>query len=288
MKRAGALAFIAAAALASFTAHAQYTYRCTTAEGKKYYGATIPEQCLGQPIEQLSPAGTVVRRIDPEGDERARIAKEAQAAKKRQEEALLKEESRRNRALLATYASEKDIDDARTRALAENEKAIKEIEARIAEIRKRKGKYDKEMEFFSEGAVKPDPKKKNSGPAPKTSKPPPKLLEDINTAEIDLKAQENLLSVKQKEVESINAKYDEDKQRYLELTNKDFRDRARAMGAEQKAPPAGSDGKPSSPASATNSGPRGAVRCGNTTIVCTPRSTIICAGQRVTCPVPVN
>ena len=218
MKRAGAGAFIAAA-LASVVAHAQqYTYRCTTADGKKYYGATIPQQCLGQPIEQLSPQGTVLRRIDPQGDERARLAKEAQAAKRREEEAALKEESRRNRALLATYSSEKDIDDARARALAENQKAIKEVEARIAEIRKRKEKYDKEMEFFAEGPAKSDPKKKGSGPAPKASKPPPKLLEDINTAEVDLKAQQNLMSVKQKEVESINAKYDEDKKRYLELT----------------------------------------------------------------------
>ena len=218
MRRGRAGAFLAAAALASFAAHAQYTYRCTSADGKKYYGATIPQQCLGQPIEQLSPQGTVLRRIDPEGDERARIAKEAQAAKKREEDAAQREESRRNRALLATYSSEKDIDDARARALAENQKAIKEVEARIAEIRKRKEKYDKEMEFFSEGAAKPDAKKKSSGPAPKASKPPPKLLADINTAEIDLKAQENLLAVKQKEVENINGKYDEDKRRYLELT----------------------------------------------------------------------
>jgi len=219
VRRAGAGVVIAAAALASFAAHAQtYTYRCTSADGKKYYGATIPQQCLGQPIEQLSPAGTVVRRIDPEGEERARLAKEAQAAKRREEDAAQKEESRRNRALLATYSSEKDIDDARVRALAENQKAIKEVEVRIAEIKKRKEKYDKEMEFYAEGAAKTDAKKKSSGPAPKASKPPPKLLEDINQAEVDLKAQENLMSVKQKEVDSINAKYDEDKRRYAELT----------------------------------------------------------------------
>ena len=218
MRRAGAGAVIAAAALASFAAHAQYTYRCTSAEGKKYYGATIPQQCLGQPIEQLSPAGTVLRRIDPEGEERARLAKEAQAAKRREEDAALKEESRRNRGLLATYSSEKDIDDARVRTLAENQNAMKEIELRIAEIRKRKEKYDKEMEFYVEGAAKTDAKKKSSGPAPKAVKPPPKLVEDMNQAEVDRKAQENLLSVKQKEVDSINAKYDEDKRRYQELT----------------------------------------------------------------------
>ena len=223
------------AALLPVSALAQYTYRCTTVEGKKYYGATIPQQCLGQPIEQLSPSGTVLRRIDPEGDERARQAKEAEAAKRREEEVVLKEQSRRNRALLATYASEKDINEARVRALAENQKAIKEVEVRIAEIRKRQARYDKEMEFYTEGVAKSDAKKKvgASAPAPKGAKPPPKLLDDIKNAEVDLKAQENLLTVKQKEVDGINAKYDEDLRRYLELTGKDASARGKALGMDK-------------------------------------------------------
>ena len=45
-----------------------------------------------------------------------------------------------------------------------------------------------------------------------------KLEEDVKNAEIDLKAQLGLLEAKKKEVNSINAKYDEDKRRYLELT----------------------------------------------------------------------
>ena len=64
--------FAALLLLAPVAAYAQYTYRCTTVDGKKYYGATIPQQCVGQPIEQLSPSGTVMRRIDPEGDEKMR------------------------------------------------------------------------------------------------------------------------------------------------------------------------------------------------------------------------
>jgi len=217
---AAVLALVPALALFSSTVNAQDTYRCTTAEGKKYYGATIPEQCLGRPIEQLSPSGTVIRRLDPEAEERARQAKEAEAVKKREEETVLKEQSRRNRALLATYSSEKDIDEARARALAENDKAIKEVEVRIAEIKKRQAALTKEMEFYSEGAAKPDPKKKGATPAAKAGKAPPNLLEDLKNSEFDLRSQENLLSAKQKEVDNINAKYDEDKKRFAELTKR--------------------------------------------------------------------
>jgi hypothetical protein len=216
-------------ALAPFVAQAQpspgseFTYRCVGNDGKKYYGSTVPQVCQGQVIEQLSPSGMVMRRIDPAGDEKMRAVKEAEAAKKREADAIAKEESRRSRALLATYTSEKDIEEARARALAENEKGITEIEQRIAEIKKRQAAYSKEMEFYQDAAAKPAPDKKDkpAAPAPqaKTSpKPPPKLLEDIRIAEIDLTAQENLLALKKKDVETINAKYDEDKKRFIALT----------------------------------------------------------------------
>jgi len=215
----------AALALAPLAAQAQATYRCVGSDGKKYYGSTIPPACQGQPIEQLSPAGTVVRRIDPAGDEKMRVLKEAEAVKKREQDAIAKEESRRNRALLATYTSEKDIDDARMRALAENEKAVKEVEQRIGGIRKRQAGYSKEMEFYHDGAPKPAADKKDKAtasapPAKGAPKPPPKLLEDIRSAETDLKAQENLLEMKKKDVEAINAKYDEDKKRFIALTKR--------------------------------------------------------------------
>lgn len=191
--------------IAPLVAQAQVTYRCTTKDGKKYYGSAIPMQCMGHPIEQLNAQGLVVRRIDPEGEEKARADKEAAAAKNREEEAASREEMRRNRALLATYTSERDIEDARQRALAENQKAVREVETKIEAIKKRRAGYDKEMEFYKDN-------KKG------TSNPPAKLVEDIKNAEIDLKAQEGLLSSKKKEVDGINAKYDEDKKRYAQLT----------------------------------------------------------------------
>jgi hypothetical protein len=214
--------FILAALLGAAAAEASaQNYRCTGKDGKKYYSSTIPQACIGQPIEQLSPQGTVIRRFGGQTTEEDRAAKEAGAAKKREEDALAREERRRNQALLATYTSEKDIEDARARALVENDKAIKQVEARIAEVRKRQAGYDKEMEFYQEapkaadkgGKAKPADAKGKSG-----AKPPQKLLDDIRNAEVDLKAQENLLATKKKEVQDVNAKYDEDKKHYLELT----------------------------------------------------------------------
>lgn len=189
-------------ALVPLAAQAQ-SFRCVGKDGKTYYGSAIPQPCIGQPIEQLNAQGLVIRRIDPEGAERARLAKEADAAKRREAEAAEREAARRNRALLATYTSEKEIDHARARALQDNEKAIKEVEDRIDTIRKRQAQYQREMEFYQG-----------------KNKPPAKLTQDINNADIDMKAQLDVLAAKKKEIEMINAKYDEDLKRYGELTRR--------------------------------------------------------------------
>ncbi len=202
------IVLVAAAALVAvpLAAQAQVTYRCTSKEGKKYYGSTIPMQCMGVPVEQLNAQGLVVRRIDPEGEAKAREEKEAAAAKAKELEASSREDQRRGRALLATYTSERDIEDARRRALADNEDAVREVEMKIEALKKKRTGYENEIAAYK------DPASKNKGEVPS------RLTSDLRNAEIDLKAQEDLLAAKKREVTVINAKYDEDKKRYIELT----------------------------------------------------------------------
>src|SRR5678815_5841654 len=157
---------IAAALALPLLAQAQTTYRCTGTDGKKYYGSTIPMQCGGQPVEQLNSQGRVMRRIDPEGDEKAKADKEAAEAKKREEDIATREDTRRSRALLATYTSERDIEDARSRALSENQKAVDDVQGKIDVIKKRKAGYQKELEFY------------------KGKEPPARLTADITNADI--------------------------------------------------------------------------------------------------------
>src|SRR3954468_14870315 len=99
-------AAVLALALAPAAAQAQSgpsTFRCTGKDGKRYYGQVIPQQCAGLPVEELNSQGMVRRRIDPQSDEKARLANEIEAEKKRQIEAQQRETSRRDNALLATY-----------------------------------------------------------------------------------------------------------------------------------------------------------------------------------------
>ena len=192
---------IAAVLAALPLACAAETYRCIAKDGKRYYGSIIPAECQGRPVELLNAQGLVVKRIDPEGAEKERLAKEASDARKRQEESAARESARRNQALLATYTSEKDIDDARARALAENIKATQQVASRIEELRKQQAGYQKDADQY-----------KGKG------EPPAGLQHDLKTAEADIRAQEQLLEVKKREADTINARYDDDKKRYSALS----------------------------------------------------------------------
>ena len=190
---------IAVAAL-PFAAEAQ-SYRCVGKDGKKYYGQSVPPACLGMPVEQLNSQGMVTKRFDAAASAAEREKKAADEEERKKREAVSKEDGRRNRALLATYTSDKDIDNARARALKENEAAVAEIERRIDALKKRQDTLRKELDFFQG-----------------KNKPPAKLNDDIRNVDFDIKTQEELMAAKKKEVALINSRYDDDKKRYTELT----------------------------------------------------------------------
>jgi hypothetical protein len=187
-------------ALASGLAEAQpKIYRCVDAKGKTYVTQTPPPECLGKTTQELSKQGRVVREnvvMTPEQIE-------AQAAEKKlkaEQEQHTREERRKNAALLNTYSSVKDIDETRARALKQAEEAIKQSEKRITDAQKRRDGFEKEKEFYAKKGV------------------PPKLQQDIQNTDIEIKNQRELMEAKKREMETINARYDADKRRYVELT----------------------------------------------------------------------
>jgi uncharacterized protein DUF4124 len=168
----------------------QRMYKCVDAKGKVYYTQLPPAECVGRASEELNKQGSVVKRNEAPltAEQKAKIEADRQAERKRKldEEVHLKEERRQSMALLNTYSSEQDIEDARARALKDNDAAIAEIERRIqAALKRQKGLS---------------------------------AQQDIQNIEIELKSQNELLDARRRQATTINAKYDEDKRRYIELT----------------------------------------------------------------------
>ena len=186
-------------ALGAATAQA-HMYKCTDSKGKPYYTDRPPAECTGKEMDELSNQGMVVKKREAALTPEQRAARDAEEKRKSQEALAAKEQNRKNQALLNTYASVKDIEDGRQRALKQSLQAEKEIEKRIDDANKRAKKLAADKEFY---AKKPIPRK---------------LQDDIKDNQIDLKSQQDALAAKKKELSEINAKYDEDKRRYLELT----------------------------------------------------------------------
>lgn len=203
-KRSQATAFLCLIILAAAPAAAQQRmYKCVDAKGKVYYTQVPPPECLGRDTQELNKSGTLIRKnpaaipFNPAQEQ----AREAERKKKIEDEERSKEERRKNLALLNTYSSEKDIEDARTRSLKEAQTAIEDTERRIAGAQKRHKELEAEKEFY-------------------VKKPMPfKLKQEITNNEIEIRNQTGLLDAKKKEISTINAKYDEDKRRYIELTS---------------------------------------------------------------------
>jgi hypothetical protein len=191
-------AFVAVAIAVFPVAARAQSFRCVGKDGKRYYGQVLPRACLGQPYEKLNQQGMVIEHVEPVKKEDP-AAKAAEEEKQHEKELAAREEARRSRALLATYTDVTDIDAARARALAEPQKQIADIEANVAQREKKLAALTKE---------KPNPSKAAAHEA------------DIETAKSGLAAQQELLAVKKQVVEAINARYDEDKKRYLELTHR--------------------------------------------------------------------
>jgi len=178
-------------------------YKCVDARGKVYYTQMPPPECLGRDTQELNKSGTLIRRnpaatsLSPAQEQ----AREAERRKKLEDEERSREERRKNLALLNTYSSEKDIEEARTRALAETQTAIADTERRIEGAQQRHKELEAEKEFY-------------------VKKPMPfKLKQEITNNDIEIKNQIVLLDAKKKEISTINAKYDEDRRRYTELTS---------------------------------------------------------------------
>jgi chromosome segregation ATPase len=178
----------------------QRMYKCVDARGKVYYTQVPPRECLGRETTELNKSGSVIKKSERAPTPAEVQAREAERKKKAEADERAKEERRKNTALLNTYSSEKDIEDQRARALKEAQDAIAATEKSIAGAQKRQKDLEAEKEFY-------------------VKKPMPfKLKNEINNVEMEIKNQTTLLEAKKKEITHINAKYDEDKRRYVELT----------------------------------------------------------------------
>lgn len=222
MLRLGSALALLLAAMPAPPAAAQgrITYCCIGDNGRQVCSDVLPKECHGKAYREINARGVTVKRIDAPLTAEQRAMKEAEDKKAKEEEAKRLEQDRKNRALLATYSSEKDIDFVRDRAIGDVQRSIKASQDKMVELTNRQKKLDDEAEFYKKKPM------------------PPELQSQIRDNQAEMKALQVAIDGRQKDIEALKARYEEEKQRFRELTQKKTTERS------APAAPAGADSRP--------------------------------------------
>jgi hypothetical protein len=179
-------------------------YKWTDEKGVTHYGESIPPEYKDHAAAEMNTQGVTVRRWDSAAKPEQPKTTEENAAHQREEKQRAFEQRRRDMALVNTYTSPKEIDDARDRTLQLPIQAIHTLDPRL------KKAQDKLSALQQQAAA-----------LTKAGKPVPDGLgQDVaeQKAEVDsIKAEADRY---QAQIQAVKTKYEEDKKRYLELTQR--------------------------------------------------------------------
>lgn len=193
------LAFLAGAfALGSSAPQAQL-YKWTDANGKVHYSDTVPPTDVDRARRELRKDGTVKKDIERAPTPEERRAAAAKAAEEEKERIAKADRERRDKALLATYATLADFDRVRDRALA----------VAAGEIQALKKSEASETEKLAELRKQVDPNSKRPVP--------PKLKTDIETTERGLRALSSTLVKKESDRDAMTKNYAVERLRLADL-----------------------------------------------------------------------
>ncbi len=177
-------------------------YKWVDDNGITHYGETIPPEYAGKDHEVLDKEGRVIRSEEVMTPER-RHAKEMEDAKKREEAAAAHEQQLRDRTLLNTYSSVNEIELARTRNVQQIDARINAINASIRAANDNLVSLQTEAANFTRA----------------NREIPASLQQDLRDAKNRLAKLQQDAAIPLAEKTALEARFDADKARYIELTS---------------------------------------------------------------------
>ncbi|THF59422.1 hypothetical protein [Pseudothauera rhizosphaerae] len=172
-------------------------YCCDDDSGRPVCGDTLPAICYGKAYREITPQGTIRRHVaSPE--ELAR--QKAEERRREAEKARSLRQHRLDQALLETYANLEDLDTRRDRAVGDLQNSLDTLNLRLAELEAQRKRFEEEREFYRDGEAPRD------------------LINNLRVTEAEISAQRMVIDAKTREMNAVQARFDEDRRRYLELT----------------------------------------------------------------------
>jgi hypothetical protein len=173
-------------------------YSCV-ANGRTYTGDRPPPECFNSDIRELNRDGSqrrvIARPLTPE-EQKARAL---EVKRKADEEEKALAQRRRDRSLLEAYASEQEIDVARTKALVSSNEVVKRSQFRLDRMEEERKRLAEETEFY------------------KKRETPEKIKRALANNEQERAAELKIINDAQAEMQRINERFDSDKKRFREL-----------------------------------------------------------------------
>ena len=189
--------------LAAGAANAERTFKWVDAQGNTHYGDRVPLQSTAHQRREINEQGRTLKAYAEPGSQEAVTEQKRLAALEYEKQQQTEEQSRRDRELLATYASETDILIARDNELDAIEEFIRMTNIRIDSLQKRLDEMAGEAAGYEE-----------------RGKPVPEFVQhQIARIQEQIDQNEAIISSKQAEMDSINKRYAADIGRYQRLQN---------------------------------------------------------------------
>jgi len=188
---------VAAAALLALVlpiAQGQGIFTCTDARGRKLTADRPIAECIDREQKEITPSGTVVRKIGPSLTAQERAAEEDRARRALEERHRLAEEKKRDRALLTRYPERDTHDRERAAALATADDVIVTAHRRLADLDGQRKKLQQELEFYKGDLAKA----------------PPAMRRQVEEVEQQMQVQQRFIASQEDEKKRIATRYDEE------------------------------------------------------------------------------
>ena len=182
--------------------------------GATHYGDVIPPEYAGQSTTEMNSQGVTIKRKAPAP------TKEKQAAKSGE----LSEQERRDKALLNSFTTAREIELARDRNLQMDQAAMQSLKLRLSDAEQRLEKTNIAIAEFS----------KNKKPVPAD------LTETQTLQQAEIQKIKEQMAQKEASMDATRARFDNDKQRFIELKS--------GAGPAEQAAEAVPDATPAQPA----------------------------------------
>jgi hypothetical protein len=180
-------------------------YKWTDEKGVTHYGESIPPESRDQAATEMNQRGLTVRKIEGAAAlEAQRRAALERAQADREEQKRLFEQRRRDMALVNTYTNPREIDEARERNLAAPMQALRSLEPRMKRVQDDLAALQRQAQTLG-----------SSGKAV-----PEFVRQDIEDRKLELAEMVAEKERHESQIQAIRARYEADKKRYIELTQR--------------------------------------------------------------------